>query len=59
MRFLCLRGMGTNSRIFEAQLAAIRYTLGPQHTFGFLDAPVPAQTAPGVPSFLPFPIWAP
>lgn len=45
MHFLCLHGMGTNSRIFEAQTAAIRYTLGSQHTFKFLDGAVPAQMA--------------
>ena len=54
MRFLYLHGMGTNSRIFEAQTAAIRYAMGPQHTFEFLDGAVPTQIAPGIASFLSF-----
>ena len=40
--------MGTNSRIFEAQTAAIRYTLGPQHTYEFVDGSVPTKMAPGM-----------
>lgn len=45
MRFLCLHGMGTNSRIFEAQTAAIRHNLGSQRTFAFSDGAVPVQMA--------------
>ncbi|KAG8157921.1 hypothetical protein KVR01_012193 [Diaporthe batatas] len=48
MRFLCLHGMGTNSRIFEMQTAAIRHGLGTTHTFEYIDGAVPAQMAPGV-----------
>ena len=56
MHFLCLHGMGTNSRIFEAQTAAIRYTLGSQHTFKFLDGAVPAQMAASMSYCPPYPI---
>ena len=48
MRFLCLHGMGTNSRIFEAQTAAIRYLLGSEHTFEFIDGAVPTAMAPSM-----------
>ena len=48
MRFLCLHGMGTNSRIFEAQTAAIRYLLGSEHTFEFIDGAVPTPMAPSM-----------
>ncbi|KIA75758.1 hypothetical protein HK57_00438 [Aspergillus ustus] len=41
MRILCLHGAGTNSRIFEAQTAAIRYELGDNHTYDFVDGGVP------------------
>ncbi|CAH0059093.1 unnamed protein product [Clonostachys solani] len=48
MRFLCLHGMGTNSRIFEAQTAAIRYGLGSLHTYEYVDGALPTAMAPGV-----------
>ncbi|ROV86859.1 hypothetical protein VMCG_10814 [Cytospora schulzeri] len=51
MRFLCLHGMGTNSKIFEMQTAAIRHALGSQHSFEFIDGAVPAEMAPGVKAF--------
>jgi len=52
MRFLCLHGMGTNSRIFEAQTAAIRYLLGSEHTFEFIDGAVPTSMAPMIEPFV-------
>ncbi|KAJ0418663.1 MFS general substrate transporter [Aspergillus carlsbadensis] len=48
MRILCLHGAGTNSRIFEAQTAALRYELGDNHTYEFVDGVVPCQMHPGV-----------
>ncbi|KAL2793730.1 major facilitator superfamily domain-containing protein [Aspergillus keveii] len=48
MRILCLHGAGTNSRIFEAQTAAIRYELGDNHTYDFVDGGVPWDMHPGV-----------
>ncbi|TVY80404.1 Esterase FUS5 [Lachnellula suecica] len=48
MRFLCLHGMGTNSEIFETQSAAIRYGLGDEHTYEFLEATITAPMAPGI-----------
>ncbi|KAI5917480.1 serine hydrolase FSH [Camillea tinctor] len=48
MRFLCLHGMGTNGKIFGMQTAAIRYGLGSQHTYEFIDGPLPAPMAPGI-----------
>ena len=50
MRWLCLHGMGTNSRIFEAQTAAIRYAMGQEHSFEFVDGAAPAKMAPSKPS---------
>ncbi|KAE8554438.1 hypothetical protein EYB25_002977 [Talaromyces marneffei] len=37
MHFLCLHGAGTNSGIFEAQTAALRYELGGDHTYDFVE----------------------
>ncbi|KAL4914901.1 serine hydrolase FSH [Aspergillus aurantiobrunneus] len=37
MRFLCLHGIGTNARILQQQTAAIRYDLGPRHTYDFVE----------------------
>ncbi|CAN8097862.1 unnamed protein product [Discula destructiva] len=48
MRFLCLHGMGTNSKIFEMQTAAIRHGLGSEHTYEFLDGAEPSIMAPGL-----------
>ncbi|KAI0552829.1 serine hydrolase FSH [Xylaria curta] len=50
MRFLCLHGMGTNSRIYEMQTAAIRYGLDSQHTYEFIDGTVPTVAAHGIES---------
>ncbi|KAH7070079.1 serine hydrolase FSH [Paraphoma chrysanthemicola] len=48
MRFLCLHGMGTNSKIFEVQTARIRLSLGGEHEYIFIDGSVTAPAAPGV-----------
>ncbi|KAJ0115701.1 hypothetical protein J7T55_010524 [Diaporthe amygdali] len=37
MHFLCLHGVGTNSKIFELQTAALRYALGLEHTYDFVE----------------------
>ncbi|KAF8243726.1 hypothetical protein K440DRAFT_656128 [Wilcoxina mikolae CBS 423.85] len=41
MRFLCLHGMGTNAEVFEMQTAALRFELGDQYTFEFVEGSVP------------------
>ncbi|KAI0891077.1 serine hydrolase FSH [Annulohypoxylon nitens] len=48
MRFLCLHGFGTNSKIFETQTAAIRYDLGDHHTYEFVEGTLPSPVAPGL-----------
>ncbi|PYI05348.1 hypothetical protein BO78DRAFT_430706 [Aspergillus sclerotiicarbonarius CBS 121057] len=48
MRILCLHGSGTNSRIFEIQTAAIRYELGDNHTYDFVEGTIPSKMYPGV-----------
>ncbi|KAJ5091913.1 EF-hand calcium-binding domain protein [Penicillium alfredii] len=61
MRFLCLHGKGTNSDIFEAQLASLRSRISPGHTFDFVDAEADCPPAPGVDGFYPGPYigWFP
>ncbi|KAL2135872.1 hypothetical protein VTI74DRAFT_6471 [Chaetomium olivicolor] len=48
MRILCLHGMGTSAQIFKAQTNAFRSKLPPTITFDFVDAPLPANAAPGI-----------
>ncbi|KAJ5894605.1 hypothetical protein N7495_006296 [Penicillium taxi] len=48
MRFLCFHGIGTNSEIFERQTAALRYELGSNHTYDFVDGTVPWEMDKGV-----------
>ncbi|KAL2871602.1 serine hydrolase FSH [Aspergillus lucknowensis] len=48
MHFLCLHGVGTNSKILELQTSAIRYALGPQHTFDFVEGAIDHPMAPGI-----------
>ncbi|KAJ5155837.1 EF-hand calcium-binding domain protein [Penicillium capsulatum] len=55
MRFLCLHGKGTNSDIFEAQLAWLRSRVSPSHTFDFIDAEFDCPPSPGVVDFYPGP----
>ncbi|PYI14664.1 hypothetical protein BO99DRAFT_437151 [Aspergillus violaceofuscus CBS 115571] len=49
MHILCLHGAGSNSRIFEIQTAAIRYELGDNHTYDFIEGNIPAAMQPGKP----------
>ncbi|KAI9933705.1 hypothetical protein MW887_004776 [Aspergillus wentii] len=46
MRFLCLHGMGSNSRIFRQQTAALRYELGGGHSYDFVEGTVPWEADP-------------
>ncbi|KAF2463889.1 uncharacterized protein BDR25DRAFT_105115 [Lindgomyces ingoldianus] len=48
MHFLCLHGIGTNSDIFQAQTAAIRFELGDEHTYDFVDGPIACEPANGI-----------
>ncbi|KAH8819281.1 EF-hand calcium-binding domain protein [Xylogone sp. PMI_703] len=59
MRFLCLHGRGTNSHIFESQLAALRDRISPKHTFDFIDATLDCAPTPGVSDFYapPYLCW--
>ncbi|KAF2442433.1 hypothetical protein P171DRAFT_364046 [Karstenula rhodostoma CBS 690.94] len=52
MRFLMLHGGGTNNQLFELQTAAIRYELGPQHSFEFVEGSIPSPQAPGIDSLV-------
>ncbi|KAI9662565.1 MAG: hypothetical protein M1821_008732 [Bathelium mastoideum] len=49
MRFLCLHGMGTNSKILELQTAALRSELGEPHAhnFDFVEGDLQWPAAPG------------
>ncbi|PYH81786.1 hypothetical protein BO82DRAFT_402011 [Aspergillus uvarum CBS 121591] len=44
MRFLCLHGQGSNARIFQQQTAALRYELGDDHSYDFVNGAVPWKT---------------
>lgn len=49
MRFLCLHGMGTNSSIFETQIAGMCQRLQDQgHEFIFVDGIIECDAAPGM-----------
>ncbi|PVH92932.1 hypothetical protein DM02DRAFT_677174 [Periconia macrospinosa] len=52
MRFLCLHGGGTNNRIFELQLASIRYDLGPGNSFEFVEGCLAHGMFPGIDSLV-------
>ncbi|KAE8377421.1 serine hydrolase FSH [Aspergillus bertholletiae] len=45
MRFLCLHGIGSNSQTLEQQTAAIRYELGNQHTYDFVEGTLPWESS--------------
>ncbi|CZT23717.1 uncharacterized protein RCC_09431 [Ramularia collo-cygni] len=47
-RVLCLHGIGTNSEVFEAQTAALRYRLGANFEYEFLDGSFPWPALPGI-----------
>ncbi|KAL2810108.1 serine hydrolase FSH [Aspergillus granulosus] len=46
MRFLCLHGIGSNSRILQQQTAALRYELGNQHSYDFVEGTIPWDPDP-------------
>ncbi|KAA8646573.1 uncharacterized protein ATNIH1004_008006 [Aspergillus tanneri] len=48
MRVLCLHGGGINSRIFKTQTAEIRYELGDDITYDFVEGTIPSEMYPGV-----------
>ncbi|PLB54711.1 hypothetical protein P170DRAFT_505429, partial [Aspergillus steynii IBT 23096] len=48
VRVLCLHGIGTNSEIFEAQTARLRYLLGDQYEFDFVDGAHPWPAYPSI-----------
>lgn len=48
MRFLCLHGWGINSEIFEIQTAALRYHMGGDHTYEFVDGSFLCPALPGI-----------
>lgn len=52
MRFLCLHGMGTNSRILEAQIVGICARLE-GHDFVFVEGEVECDAADGLSILLP------
>ncbi|TVY30664.1 Esterase [Lachnellula hyalina] len=47
-KILCLHGIGTNSEIFEAQIAGLIYELGTDYDFQFIDGAYPWPAAPGI-----------
>jgi len=57
MRFLCLHGMGTSSRIFEAQISRIMDQLDGHHDFVFLQGEVETDPAPGIKEIYPGPYY--
>ncbi|CEN60975.1 hypothetical protein ASPCAL07645 [Aspergillus calidoustus] len=48
MHFLCLHGVGTNIRVLELQTSAIRFALGPGHTYDFVEGALDHPMAPGI-----------
>ncbi|PYH29135.1 uncharacterized protein BO87DRAFT_449248, partial [Aspergillus neoniger CBS 115656] len=40
-----LHGIGSNSRVFEQQTAALRYELGESHTFDFVEGTIPWEAS--------------
>lgn len=57
MKFLCLHGMGTNCKVYEAQLAPIRLQMDPIHEFVFVDGLVECAPPAAVPSFFQGPFY--
>ncbi|KAJ5703225.1 hypothetical protein N7488_010773 [Penicillium malachiteum] len=53
MRFLCCHGTGTNSKILETQLAALKHELGDGHTYDFAEGIVPSSLAPELVGIFP------
>ncbi|OJJ29916.1 hypothetical protein ASPWEDRAFT_299696 [Aspergillus wentii DTO 134E9] len=52
MHFLCLHGVGTNSKVLEMQTAALRYELGDGHTYDFVEGMFPYELAPEIKDFV-------
>lgn len=48
MRFLCLHGMGTSGRIFEAQMSQIAAAFSGQHEFCYIDGSVETEALAGM-----------
>ncbi|KAH8885727.1 hypothetical protein GQ53DRAFT_728710 [Thozetella sp. PMI_491] len=58
MRILCLHGCGTNSDVFEAQLAPLINRLPKNYKFDFLDGEHTVAAAPGIGLLHPGPYFA-
>ncbi|KAF2468468.1 uncharacterized protein BDR25DRAFT_344207 [Lindgomyces ingoldianus] len=52
MHFLCLHGIGTNSQVLEMQLTTLRYALGDDHTYDFVEGQVPWPMAEEIRAFV-------
>ncbi|KAK1142914.1 hypothetical protein N8T08_007155 [Aspergillus melleus] len=48
MRFCCLHGTGSNSRLLQQQIAAVRYELGDRHTYDFVEGCLPCEAHPAL-----------
>ncbi|KAE8143893.1 serine hydrolase FSH [Aspergillus pseudotamarii] len=48
LKILCLHGTGTNSEVFEAQTAALRYQLGETFEYDFVDGEYHCSAARGI-----------
>ncbi|PLB51488.1 hypothetical protein P170DRAFT_422498 [Aspergillus steynii IBT 23096] len=48
MRFFCLHGTGSNSRLLQQQIAAVRYELGGRHTYDFVEGCFPCEAHPAL-----------
>lgn len=57
MKILCLHGMGTNSDIYEAQLAPIIAHMDPAYEFVFVDGLVECEPADNVEGVFPAPFY--
>ncbi|KAH8600099.1 putative EF-hand calcium-binding domain protein [Bisporella sp. PMI_857] len=59
MRLLALHGKGTSAKIFQSQCSSFRNLLDPnEFEFDFIDAPFPANPAPGIDLFYPPPYYS-
>ncbi|KAF7912790.1 uncharacterized protein EAF01_001811 [Botrytis porri] len=48
IKVLCLHGIGTNAEVLEAQTAALRYELGNDYEYDFLEGGYPWPVAPEI-----------
>ncbi|RAH75856.1 hypothetical protein BO86DRAFT_423607 [Aspergillus japonicus CBS 114.51] len=53
MHFLCLHGLGTNSRILQVQTATLRHELGDSHTFDYAEGTLPCPIDPAIAPYFP------